>query len=211
MLNNTLEVLVKLSFLNSDRRLNFLLNSSQHIGINFNSYLCVLDKISAPIRRESIEFELDTLQIEDTKTYSLNFIKLWQTNFLQWQGNHFVVNQTYLDNWLSLTSVLDPGLLIGYSYSELIKNEALNPVQLAEINQCLQAIPLNKRDSFADNHAHLGGHGSQRKAIVDFSFLPTKSVSQASTIATPCVLSSLILVTATPSVDSLSALFAAIF
>ena len=43
------------------------------------------------------------------------------------------------------------------------------------------------------------------------SFFPTKSVSQARTMATPAVLSSLTLVTATPSVDALSALFAAIF
>jgi hypothetical protein len=42
-------------------------------------------------------------------------------------------------------------------------------------------------------------------------FFPTKSVSQASTIATATVLSPLIFATATPSLDSLSALLAATF
>ena len=43
------------------------------------------------------------------------------------------------------------------------------------------------------------------------SFLPTKSVSQANTIAKPTVFSALIFVTATPYVEALSALLAAIF
>ena len=47
--------------------------------------------------------------------------------------------------------------------------------------------------------------------LMKFSFLPTKSVSQARTTPTPVVLSSLAIAIATPSDDSLSALFAATF
>lgn len=107
-----------------------------------------------------------------SKNYSLDFLQHWQEKYLQWQGNCFEVKPQYLDEWQAICAYIDPLLILAWAFAQKIKTGELQPEQLLGLNQCSQALKSDNNEHYADNHAHWGGHGSHRKAIVDFAFMP---------------------------------------
>ncbi|WP_281557659.1 hypothetical protein [Thalassomonas sp. RHCl1] len=171
MLTNSLENVAKVSLLNSDRWLFHLL--SDEVSLNaFNEIAqeSLTDKLLANERRDDIEKVLQPLASSWHKNYSLDFIGQWQIRFLDWQGNRFEVAKPYLDEWLALCSIIEPSLVLGWSYAQRLKHDRLQPEQLVNLEQCMQGLSRPKHQAYGDNHAHIGGHGGQRQAFVDYSF-----------------------------------------
>ncbi|WDE01550.1 antiviral RADAR system adenosine deaminase RdrB [Thalassomonas actiniarum] len=171
MLNNSLENTARASLLNSDRWLYHLLtddmpfSDAQQVAHNG-----LTDKLLAAHRRDDIEKVMAGLATSWHKNYSLTYLNQWQERFLLWQGNRFEVAKPYLDEWLALCSIIDPTLVLGWGYAQKLWHDNLSPHQLAGLEQCMQGLSGQRHLAFADNHAHIGGHGSQRQAFVDFSF-----------------------------------------
>ena len=92
--------------------------------------------------------------------------------YLQWQGNRFEVKPEMLSGWLELLSVLDSSWFIAQAYRELVDNYQFNVHEVShciEDHQCPFALPVDYRHSkFADNHVHLGGHGSLAPTLLSF-------------------------------------------
>jgi hypothetical protein len=63
-------------------------------------------------------------------------------------------------------------LILAWSFAEKIHHGEVTPEQLVELPQCAQALESDSSQDYADNHSHLGGHGSHRKALLDFAFTP---------------------------------------
>ena len=77
--------------------------------------------------------------------------------FLFWQGDCFEVHASLLQEWLSLSSYIDPAWIIAAAFHETFKVklsiDALYP--LLE-KQCHLALPKRQDKSiFSDNHVHL--------------------------------------------------------
>ncbi|WDE07952.1 hypothetical protein SG34_014300 [Thalassomonas viridans] len=171
MLINTLENTAATSLLNSDRWLFHLLtDEAPFANLRQVAHDGLTDKLQAVQRRDDIEKVMAELSGSWHKNYSLDFISRWQARFLTWQGNHFEVAKPYLDEWLELCSIIDPSLVLGWGYAQKLWHDSLSPQQLAQLEQCMQGLGGQRQLAFADNHAHIGGHGSQRQAFVDFSF-----------------------------------------
>lgn len=93
-------------------------------------------------------------------------------DYLEWQGNRFEVKPQMLTSWLELLSVLDSSWIIAQAYRELIENYQFNEQEVShciEVFQCPFGLPGDSiRTGFADNHVHLGGHGSLAPTLLSF-------------------------------------------
>ncbi|PMG24482.1 hypothetical protein BCU96_03210 [Vibrio lentus] len=94
------------------------------------------------------------------------------SDYLEWQGNRFEVKPQMLASWLELLSVLDSSWIIAQAYRELIDNYHFNEQEVSyciEEFQCPFGLPEDSnRSGFADNHVHLGGHGSLAPTLLSF-------------------------------------------
>ncbi|MEZ8758631.1 antiviral RADAR system adenosine deaminase RdrB [Vibrio splendidus] len=92
--------------------------------------------------------------------------------YLQWQGNCFEVKPEMLSSWLELLSVLDSSWIIAQAYKELVENYQFKVQEVShciEEYQCPFALPNYSMNSkFADNHVHLGGHGTLTPSLLSF-------------------------------------------
>ena len=92
--------------------------------------------------------------------------------YLQWQGNCFEVKPEKLTSWLELLSVVDSSWIIAQAYKDLVVNYKFKANEIAhciEQYQCPFALPSNtSSNKFADNHVHLGGHGSLSPTLLSF-------------------------------------------
>lgn len=101
-------------------------------------------------------------------------------HFIIWKGNCFEVKQEYLEEWLSFCSLSDPAWIIAVGYQHLLQQEILSiaeVISLVSENQCPVALPKASSNNYiADNHIHLGGHGSTALSMLNFAvYLNKKS------------------------------------
>ncbi|CAM4241325.1 antiviral RADAR system adenosine deaminase RdrB [Pseudoalteromonas byunsanensis] len=93
--------------------------------------------------------------------------------YLQWQGNRFEVSPKKLDQWLELLTLLDPSWVIAQAYKDIAEQHAVSSHDIiAAIShyQCPFALSNDRYDrAYADNHVHLGGHGSLSPSLLSFS------------------------------------------
>jgi hypothetical protein len=171
VLENHLDIKSKISLLKSDRWLVHLLNHDL-LDVSILSTLALNDSLFGHARRESKEMAFTFLEPNGNFGYQLTFIAGLSERFLNWQGDKFVVKQEYLNEWLAICAEIDPLIIIGYSYTQRIKKQQIQPKQIQQLKQCPLALPSNTVDYYADNHSHLGGHGSHRNAFVEFSYHP---------------------------------------
>jgi len=162
--------LVSVSLLRSDRWLYELLSDSQ-LNVGHLAVSALLDYQQYSQRKDDNEAALSNISFDNSnKNYSLDFIGDLGERFLDWNGHNFEVKVQYLDEWQSLCSYIDPLIVLAWMYSEKIRLGELKPEQFSGLSQCAQALQFDQTCEYADNHAHLAGHGSHRKAIFDFSF-----------------------------------------
>ena len=173
MLNLPLNHLAPISLLRSDRWLFSLLSgdhqTAQTLQQTANSAL--LDYQHYTNRKEDNQTALKMVFNQSDAKY-FDFIQTLGDKFLQWQGNRFEVKREYLSQWQEVCAFIDPLIILGYLYAYKLHIGELTSAQLAKLNQCPQALIGDSNKEYADNHVHLGGHGSSRKAILDFALEP---------------------------------------
>ncbi|NRB41360.1 MAG: hypothetical protein HRU20_23295 [Pseudomonadales bacterium] len=173
MLKLDLEYIASISLLRSDRWLHALLSPEDSKDISQLANSALLDYQNHTFRRDDNAAALSVVfDKADDLSYSLDFIQQWSNRFLLWKGTDFEVKSERLDEWQGLCSYIDPLLILAWVYAEKLWDGSLQPEQLAVMAQCPQALASDSANKHADNHTHLGGHGSHRKAIVDFSYSP---------------------------------------
>jgi len=169
----SLENQAKISLLKSDRWLfNLLKDENKQTEHKQFAIQCLRDQLNTLERRDSLDMVFTSIDCDLEQIYSLDFIEGWLQRLLFWQGDQYIVNKDYLDEWLSICSQIDPAIVLGWGYSSLISNNMLVPEQISKLPQCLQALQKDNLNNYADNHSHLGGNGSHRKAFVEFSCSP---------------------------------------
>lgn len=104
---------------------------------------------------------------------TIDILKRLATNFLDWQGNCFEVKPDKLEQWLEFLSVIDGTWVIAQAYADLSKNYNVSHKDVISAiisNQCTHAlINDGKNKKYADNHVHLGGHGSTGPSLISFA------------------------------------------
>jgi len=171
MLKIDLDNKAKISLLKSDRWLINLLNNDFIDAENLSIY-ALNDALFEFERRDNKKMAFDFLQSNGHFGYQLGFITSLSERFLSWKGDKFVVKSEHLNEWLAICAEIDPLIINGYSYAQRLDTNQLNPKQIQQLKQCPLALPINTMHDHADNHSHLGGHGSHRNAFVDFSYHP---------------------------------------
>ncbi len=183
MLKVDSEYLFNVSLLRSDRWLYELLTNESTQGTKDIAYSSLLDYQQNDKRKEDNIALLSSLNVENLNmNYELNFVGEMGVRFLSWKGNNFEIKLEYLDDWQALCSYIDPLLIISWMYAERIRLNKIQPGQLSRLPQCSQALQFDNNLEYGDNHAHWGGNGSHRKAILQFTLFP---YSQKSKKATP--------------------------
>lgn len=173
MLTIDAEYIFKVSLLRSDRWLYKLLSSNGTKRTKGVAYLSLLDYQQNDHRKEDNIALLSSLDAQSlSMNYDLSFIDEMGTRFLSWKGNSFEAKLEYLDEWQAICSYIDPLLVISWMYAEMLKLNKIQPDQLSLVSQCPQALQFDDNLKYGDNHAHLGGNGSHRKAILEFSLFP---------------------------------------
>lgn len=93
--------------------------------------------------------------------------------FLEWQGSHFEVKQSKLEQWLELLSLIDGTWIIAQAYKDIAREydfSASDIINAVITEQCPHALARDKAGKlFADNHVHLGGHGHTGPSILSFA------------------------------------------
>lgn len=96
---------------------------------------------------------------------------------LNWHGNSFIVKPEKLNIWLELQTLFDCSWIISVAYSDLISENNFSALEVAnciEQNQCQFALPKSSKQ-IADNHVHLGGHGSATPSLLSFCLYGIKT------------------------------------
>lgn len=97
--------------------------------------------------------------------------------FLNWHGNSFIVKPEKLNHWLELQTLFDCSWIISKAYSDLISENDFSAHEVAhciEQYQCQFALPRDSKQ-IADNHVHLGGHGSAAPSLLSFCLYGLKT------------------------------------
>ncbi len=109
---------------------------------------------------------------ESTNCHELRFLEPIATQLLNWRGNAFEVKRSDMELWSALIAKVDPVWILASSYALLIQQGILTPHQMAALGsaQCHSGFPRDHNGKvYADNHAHLGGHGGSALSLLDFS------------------------------------------
>lgn len=112
-------------------------------------------------------------QMYDSHSFCFNsFLTNLNLEYLQWNGERFIVKPEKLSEWLELLSLIDGTWIIAQGYADLCKQHQFGAQELSnciEKNQCPFALPLDQiGNQFADNHVHLGGHGYLGPSLLSF-------------------------------------------
>ena len=93
--------------------------------------------------------------------------------FLEWQGNHFEVKPSKLEQWLELLSLIDGTWIIAQAYKDIAREydfSASDIINAVITEQCPHALASERAGKlFADNHVHLGGHGHTGPSLLSFA------------------------------------------
>jgi hypothetical protein len=106
-------------------------------------------------------------------------LKRLQSYFLEWKGNCFEVKIEHLEGWLSFCSLVDPTWIISSAYNQLIEDEILTVIEAIDLItniQCHIALSKgNRNKTIADNHVHIGGHGTSSLSMLNFALYLEKN------------------------------------
>lgn len=121
------------------------------------------------LRNEDIEHAIDYWfegGIDSPAMFSL--IKISKI-FLVWQGDCFEVHTSLLQDWLSLINYIDPAWIIAAAFKGNFGREVtFDSLSCLIEKQCHLALPRKQsRNTFSDNHVHLGGHGSSALSLLN--------------------------------------------
>ncbi|MCG7564137.1 antiviral RADAR system adenosine deaminase RdrB [Pseudoalteromonas sp. McH1-42] len=123
------------------------------------------------LRTDDVQAMISLYQLSNGNTTLRPLLSSLANEYLDWQGNCFVVKPQRLSDWLALLSLLDGSWVIAQAYADLHVNFEFSVSELAhciESFQCPFALPRRMSKSFADNHVHLGGHGYLGPSLLSF-------------------------------------------
>ncbi|KZN67530.1 antiviral RADAR system adenosine deaminase RdrB [Pseudoalteromonas luteoviolacea] len=124
------------------------------------------------LRNEDIEYQASAFGYDQSPSVASVLSRLANT-YLEWQGSHFEVKPHKLEQWLELLSLLDGSWIIAQAYSDLAADHGVSTQDILNCIvqwQCPHALANDRADKrFADNHAHLGGHGHTGPSLLSFS------------------------------------------
>lgn len=125
------------------------------------------------LRNEDVEYAIGEWLNEDQCVDLFDCLNNLYQHFLIWKGNRFEVKAEYLEEWLSFCSLADPIWVIAVGYQYLIRQKILSTaevIELVSVYQCPLALPKASSNNYiADNHIHLGGHGSTALSMLNFA------------------------------------------
>ena len=125
------------------------------------------------LRNEDVEYAIGEWLNEQQSVDLLDCLNNLSQHFLVWKGNCFEVKTEHLDEWLSFCSLADPIWVIAVGYQRLIRQKILSTaevIELVSVHQCPLALPKASANNYiADNHIHLGGHGSTALSMLNFA------------------------------------------
>ncbi|MGI2069752.1 antiviral RADAR system adenosine deaminase RdrB [Shewanella baltica] len=176
---------VPITFLASDRLLYIDLFNKTGVSINTSICQAVHDysiAIGNNFRNQDIELSIESWLEHNDVIRIDRCLKILSDYFLTWQGHCFEVKAIRLEEWLSLCSLIDPSWIIGYAYKLLLEQDNLS------INEAVTAIgkyqcPValeNNNNAYADNHAHLNGHGHTSLSMLHFAIYLAKKPKEDS-------------------------------
>lgn len=171
MMKTPLKLVAYASYLSSDKAIEKAENVLFSKRFNSHYIKDYQSLFEDPLRDDDIQAVYSWLNL-DLLTAQEVLSKL-AGHFLEWQGDRFEVKPEYLDEWLTLLSLVDCSWVIAQAYVDLmIKHEvsAQNISDAIAEQQCPVALhkkPVNKK--FADNHIHLGGHGHTGNSLINFA------------------------------------------
>lgn len=127
--------------------------------------------LTTQLRDEDLSYAIEEWQ-ENGKIDPEGILQRLLDTFLLWRGDHFEVKAENLETWLAVLSLIDPVWIIGFGYSQLLKNRILTVNQGINLisQQCLSGLPKRFDGCpIADNHVHMNGHGHNGLSLIDFS------------------------------------------
>jgi len=169
------------TILSSDRLLDEGINTLSAQSYCENKYTSLLQRAvfdfqpytHTLLRNEDVQYAIDEWIKGAERVDILDCLNSLYHHFLIWKGNHFEVKQEHLEDWLSLCSLIEPTWVIAVGYQHLIKQEILSigeVIDLVSLYQCPIALPKASSNNYiADNHIHLGGHGSTALSMINFA------------------------------------------
>ncbi|CAQ81916.1 hypothetical protein VSAL_p840_57 (plasmid) [Aliivibrio salmonicida LFI1238] len=169
------------AIMSSDRLLNEDMNMLNAQSYGEDKYTILLQRAvfdfqpytHTLLRNEDVEYAIDEWINDKQCVDLLDCLNNLFHHFLVWKGNCFEVKQEHLEEWLSFCSLTDPTWIIAVGYQHLIQQEILSDAEVIELvseNQCPVALPKASLNNYiADNHIHLGGHGSTALSMLNFA------------------------------------------
>ena len=173
MIIKNVSLLGDVAFLSSDKFLqNIVDNGNNHSGLcdNVEDYQPYLQR---NLRVEDINYLLNAYGYQQSGISIDSVLSRLAHTFLDWQGSHFEVKPSKLEEWLELLSLIDGTWIIAQAYKNIARDYAIsaNDITNAVITeQCPHALASDMAGKlFADNHVHLGGHGHTGPSLLSFA------------------------------------------
>lgn len=133
--------------------------------------------VQRKLRTDDISAMLNSFGLLEERFNEKKLLTELAKEFLRWHGNCFVVKPEKLSQWLELQTLCDGSWVIGQAYANLINDDDFDALEIAhciELYQCPFALPKNAKQ-IADNHVHLGGHGSLSPSLLSFCLYGAKT------------------------------------
>ncbi|AUJ69181.1 antiviral RADAR system adenosine deaminase RdrB [Pseudoalteromonas sp. NC201] len=138
--------------------------------------------IHRKLRTDDVEAMIQLYQLSDASCNFRPLLSSLAEEFLEWQGNCFVVKPERLNDWLALLSLVDGSWVIAMAYANLHLSFGFSSHELShciESFQCPFSLPRQATKAFADNHVHLGGHGYLGPSMLNFCLYGAKINSES--------------------------------